>query len=230
MQNQNYIVKEQKRIAVMVTKKFKGYYLTGGTALAFYVQHRFSEDLDFFSQKYDKKMPEKIMAYIAKGTGFTYKLDDEQDSPKLIPMKVYSMQLKGEWALKIDFVKDYTDNIRPVKNGLHSMDDIYYRKICAAIGRQEKQGETGHVMATGRQSVKDLFDLYYLSFEYKPLLKFFFEYFSYDKAKRLEAWYRGFDRMETKFALIDLIPKVDTGKIFKHLDEQILKQIPNKLL
>ena len=229
MQNRSYILKEQKRIAVMVSNKFKDYYLTGGTALAFYVKHRFSEDLDFFSQKYDKKMPDKIMAYIAKETGFDYKLDDVQDDPKLIPMKVYSMTLKGGEALKIDFVKDYTDNIGPVKNGLHSMEDIYYRKICAAIGRQEKQGETGHAMATGRQSIKDLFDLYYLSSKYKPLSEFFFEYFSYDKTKRLEAWYRGFNRTETKFALIDLIPKVDTGKIFKHLDNQILKQIPDKL-
>ena len=139
------------------------------------------------------------------------------------------MTLKGGEALKIDFVKDYTDNIGHVKNGLHSMEDIYYRKICAAIGRQEKQGETGHAMATGRQSIKDLFDLYYLSSKYKPLSEFFFEYFSYDKTQRLEAWYRGFNRTETKFALIDLIPKVDTGKLFKHLDEQILKYIPDKL-
>ena len=229
MQNQGRILKEQKRIAAMVTAKFKGHYLTGGTALAFYTGHRFSEDLDFFSQDYDKKMPDKIMAYIAKETGFQYKLDDEQDDPKLIPMKVYSMTLKGGWALKIDFVKDYTDNIGPVKNGIHSIEDIYYRKICAAIGRQEKQGEAGHAMATGRQSIKDLFDLYYLSSKYKPLSEFFFEYFSYDKTKRLEAWYRGFNKTETKLALIDLIPKVDTSKIFKHLDEQILKEIPSKL-
>ena len=121
------------------------------------------------------------------------------------------------------------DNIGPVKNGLHSMEDIYYRKICAAIGSQEKQGETGHAMATGRQSIKDLFDLYYLSSKHRPLAEFFFEYFSYNKVQRLEAWYRGFNRTETRFALMDLIPKVDTGRIFKHLDDQILKQIPGKL-
>lgn len=60
-----YIQKEQKRITGLVVKKFKDYYLTGGTALAFYFGHRFSEDLDFFSQKYQKNDPDKIMAFIS---------------------------------------------------------------------------------------------------------------------------------------------------------------------
>ncbi|MDO8675482.1 MAG: nucleotidyl transferase AbiEii/AbiGii toxin family protein [Candidatus Omnitrophota bacterium] len=225
-----YIKKEQKRITGLVARKFKDYYLTGGTALAFYVRHRFSEDLDFFSQKYDKKTPEKIMAYISQETGFDYQLDAEQDDPKLIPMKVYFMELKGGEVLKIDFVKDYVANVHPIKNGMHSMDDIYYRKICAAIGGQEKQGEAGQVVATGRRSVKDLFDIYYLSSHYKSLADFFFEYFAYNHTERLEAWYRGFDRTEAKLALMDLVPKVDTGKVFKYLDGQILKLIPGKLL
>jgi predicted nucleotidyltransferase component of viral defense system len=63
-----YIQKEQKRITDLVIKKFKGYYLTGGTALAFYFEHRFSEDLDFFSQKYKKSDPDNIMKYIAAET------------------------------------------------------------------------------------------------------------------------------------------------------------------
>src|SRR5580658_3454148 len=98
-----YIQKEQRRITDMVTLKFKDYYLTGGTALAFYFKHRFSEDLDFFSQKYQKSDPEKIMKYISAETGFDYQLDTEDDSPKLIPMKVYFMELKDKQVLKIDF-------------------------------------------------------------------------------------------------------------------------------
>ena len=54
-----YIKDEQKKIATMVTKKFKNYYLTGGTALSFYFGHRFSEDLDFFTQRYRKEEPER---------------------------------------------------------------------------------------------------------------------------------------------------------------------------
>ncbi|MBI3602531.1 MAG: nucleotidyl transferase AbiEii/AbiGii toxin family protein [Candidatus Omnitrophica bacterium] len=225
-----YIQKEQKRIFALVTKKFKNYYLTGGTGLAFYFRHRFSEDLDFFSQKYDRKDPEKIMDYIAKQTGFDYQLDVEQNTPKLIPMKVYFMELKDKQVLKIDFVKDFVPNVHPIKGGLHSLDDIYYRKIHAAIGAQSKQGQSGRLMATGRQSVKDLFDLYYLSSHYKPLSDVFFEYFAYNETERLDAWYRGFNRSETKLALMDLVTRIDTGKVFKYLDDQILKRIPDKLL
>jgi len=225
-----YIQKEQKRITDLVIKKFKDYYLTGGTALAFYFKHRFSEDLDFFSQKYQKSDPDKIMKYIAAETGFDYQLDTQQDDPKLIPMKVYFMELKDKQVLKIDFVKDYVENVGAIKNGLHSVEDIYRRKMYAAIGMQGKESDTGREVATGRQSVKDLFDIYYLSSKYKPLSEIFFEYFPYNQAERLDVWYRGFDRMEAKLSLMDLVSGIDTGKVFKYLDDQILKKIPAKLL
>jgi len=224
-----YIVKEQKRITDLVVKKFPDYYLTGGTALVFYFNHRFSEDLDFFSQKYQKSDSEKIMKYISKETGFKYQLDSVQDTPKLVPMKMYFMQLKDKQILKIDFVKDFVSNVNPIENGVHSVDDIYLRKIYAAIGMQGKESDTGRTIATGRQSVKDLFDIYYLSSEYKPVSDVFFEYFPYNQTERLDAWYRGFDRVETKLSLIDLVPKIDPSKVFRHLDDQILKKIPNKL-
>jgi predicted nucleotidyltransferase component of viral defense system len=224
-----YIQEEQKRITGLVTKKFKEYYLTGGTALAFYFWHRFSEDLDFFSQKYMKNDPDKIMKFIAEATGFDYQLDAAQDDPKLIPMKVYFMELKDKQVLKIDFVKDYVGNLKQIRNGLHSVDDIYLRKLYAAIGVQGKELDTGRRIAAGRQSVKDLFDIFYLSSKYKPLCDVFFEYFSYDQAERLDTWYRGFDKTETKFGLVDLVQGIDTGKLFKHLDDQIIKKIPDKL-
>ncbi len=229
MLKEAYIQKEQKRISDLLTLKFKDYYLTGGTALAFYFKHRFSEDLDFFSQKYQKNDPDKIMAFIAKETGFDYQLDAVQDEAKLVPMKVYFMELKDKQVLKIDFVKDFKENINPVKNGLHSVDDIYLRKLYAAVGMQGKETETGMTVATGRQSVKDLFDIYYLSSKYKPLSEVFFEYFAYNDVQRLDSWYRGFHRMEAKLELIDLVPKFDAGMIFRYLDDQILKKIRDKL-
>ncbi len=224
-----YIVKEQKRITELVIKKFKDYYLTGGTALAFYFEHRFSEDLDFFSQKYQKNDPDKIMKYIKAETGFDYQLDDVQDDPKFVPMKVYFMELKDKQILKVDFVKDFIKNVNKVKNGVHSVDDIYLRKIYAAIGMQGKELDTGRSIATGRQSVKDLFDIYCLSFEYKPLSEFFFEYFPYNQVERLDAWYRGFYRGETRLNFMDLVPDIDPSEVFKYLDDQILKKIPDKM-
>jgi len=231
MKNKNsYIESEQRRITEAVAKKFKSYYLTGGTALSFYFNHRFSEDLDFFTQEYRKNDPEGIMNFISKETGFEFKLEAEQEDPKLIPMKVYFLELKKGCVLKIDFVQDFHENIKKIRNGLHSVEDIYYRKISAAIGLTKKQDTTGRIIHAGRQSVKDLFDLYYLSKHHESLVEFFFEYFSYDKAESLIAWYRGFNWMDLKLGLLDLIPNIDTAKIIKHLDAEILERLPDKLM
>ena len=226
----SYIKGEQKKITGLVTKKFKKYYLSGGTALSFYFYHRFSEDLDFFTQEYEKEGPGRIMSFVSKETGFNFKLEAEQDDPKLIPMKVYFLELKKGCVLKIAFVQDFEKNIKKIKNGLHSIEDIYHRKISAAMGTIKKQDATGRIIHAGRQSVKDLFDLYYLSKYHKPLSEFFFEYFSYDKAEGLIAWYRGFNRMNLKIELLELVPKVDTVVVVKHLDDELLKNLPEKLL
>lgn len=226
----SYIKAEQKKITGFVTKNFKKYYLTGGTALSFYFNHRFSEDLDFFSQNYKKEDADQIMNFISKLSGFKFKLEAEQDNPKLIPMRVYSLGLKRGYVLKIDFVQDFQKNIKRIKNGMHSLEDIYYRKIFAGIGLVKKQDSAGRIIQAGRQSVKDFFDLYYLSEHYRPLSEFFFEYFSYDKAEALIAWCRGFNRMDLKAGLLDLVPKIDTAKVIKHLDDEILKKIPEKLI
>lgn len=226
----SYMKSEQRKIVRMVTKKFKKYYLTGGTALSFYFDHRFSEDLDFFTQRYKKEDPERIMRFISKETGFDFKLDAEQDDPKLMPMKVYFLELKRGTMLKVDFVQDFEKNLKGIKKGLHSVEDIYYRKTCAAMGRIKKEDTTGRVIHAGRQSVKDLFDIYYLSKRHEPVSEFFFEYFSYDKVESFVAWYRGFNRMRLKVELLDLVPKVDTADVIEHLDHEILKRIPEKLV
>jgi len=226
----SYIKSEQRKIARLITKKFRKYYLTGGTALSFYFDHRFSQDLDFFTQDYRKEDPDRIMNFVSKGSGFDFKLEACQDDPKLIPMRVYSLGLKRRCVLKIDFVQDFEKNIKRIKNGLHSLEDIYYRKISAGIGTAKKQDTTGRIIHAGRQSVKDLFDLYYLSKHHRALSEFFFKYFPYGKAEALIAWYRGFNRMRLKIELLDLVPKVDTAKVITYLDGEILKKMPERLL
>ncbi|MBC8386964.1 MAG: hypothetical protein H8E13_02810, partial [Actinobacteria bacterium] len=143
---------------------------------------------------------------------------------------VYSLGLKRRCVLKIDFVQDFLKNIKRIKNGMHSLEDVYYRKIFAGIGTVKKIDTTGRIIHAGRQSVKDLFDLYYLSKHHRALSEFFFEYFPYDKAEALIAWYRRFNRMNLKIELLDLVPKVDTDKVITHLDYEILKKLPEKLI
>lgn len=220
----------QKRITDIVTTRFKSYYLTGGTALNFYFDHRFSEDLDFFTQRYEKQGPINIMGYVSNKTGFRFKLEKEQDDPKLVSMKVYFMEIiKGE-VLKIDFVQDFMKNIKRVKNGLHSIEDIYLRKISAAVGGEEKENVVGGRLPTGRQTVRDVYDIFYLSQKCSPLSEFFIKYFPRYKAEDLIAWYRSFNRMDLKMELLDLVPGVDTKKVLEYLDYEILKRLPDKLI
>jgi len=226
----SYIKKEQQRISKLATGKFKNFYLTGGTALSFYFDHRFSEDLDFFTQKYKKEEPGQIMNFLSETTGFKFKLEAEQDDPKLISMKIYFLALKEACVLKIDFVQDFEKNINKIKNGLHSIEDIYFRKLIAVIGTEKKESITGMIMAGGRQTAKDLFDIYHLSKHYKPVSDFFLEYFSYDRAEGLIAWYRGFNRMDLKLGLLDLNTGIGSGEILKYLDGEILKKLPDKLI
>ncbi len=225
----SYIKDEQKKIMEIVTEKFKNYYLTGGTGLGFYFDHRFSEDLDFFTQEYKKEDPDRIMNFISQKTGFDFKLDAEQDDPKLVPMKVYFLELKYGCVLKIDFIQDFMDNIKKVKGGLHSIEDIYVRKLGTVIGAGKKKSIVGRTMSTGRQTAKDLFDIYYLSGNYKKVSDFFLKYFSIDRVENFIAWYRGFNRMNLRLELLDLVEGVDTGKALKHLDDEILKNLPDKL-
>jgi len=78
--------------------------------------------------------------------------------------------------------------------------------------------------------VKDLFDIWYLSSRVEALSEFFFEYFPYSRIAQLDAWYRSFSRQKTKLELIDLVEDVDPDGVFRHLDEEIFKKTPDKLL
>ena len=226
----DYIGDEQKRIAKIVTEKFRSYYLTGGTALAFYFRHRFSEDLDFFTQEYRKDDSDRIMDFVSSQTGFGFKLEHEQSDPKLVPMKIYFLELTKGNVLKMDFVQDFQKNLKEIKNRMHSVEDIYFRKIIAAVVVQQRESITGQVIAGGRQAAKDLFDIYYLSCHYKPVSDFFLEFFSVDKAQGLIAWYRGFNQMKLKLELLDLVEGVDPGEVRRHLDEEILRKLPDRLI
>jgi len=107
----------------MVTGKFPAYYLAGGTALAIYLGHRFSEDLDFFSPAYDPAMAEKVMRYIKAQTGYAFKKGDEVcRNAKTAGMKGFYLDLGGGVVMKVDFVEDVFGDTAVVKKG-HSFFD-----------------------------------------------------------------------------------------------------------
>lgn len=223
-----YVSPEQKKILKVVVDQYPGYYLTGGTALALYFGHRRSEDLDFFTQQYKRNVPPKIMEYISQKTGFGHGLIGEVHDPQLVPMQSHIVKVKSGGEVKVDFVLDSFRNINKIKNGLHSVEDIYFRKIGIAVGGGRTVfNEAGREVSMGRQRAKDIYDLYYLSNHYEDFPSFFKRHFRPGHIERLSSWYRSFNRLEIATNLIDLATKekVDARNILKYLDQKILIEL-----
>ncbi|MFQ5627187.1 MAG: nucleotidyl transferase AbiEii/AbiGii toxin family protein [bacterium] len=126
------------------------FYLTGGTALsAFYLKHRYSVDLDLFTQK-DQ--------FFQKANDFVEEACIRLKIP-CIPVEITSFFKhfrvgSAENPLTLHFSKDYSPHIEPPNRFgeiiVDSLQDIAANKICAALGRTE---------------IKDLVDLYFLDKE-----------------------------------------------------------------
>lgn len=226
MDTKKYIQKEQKRIHELVVKRFPGYYLTGGTALAFHFHHRFSEDLDFFTQQYNKLEADKMMQFVTGKTRYPSQLVFEQDKPKLLPIKMYTLVLDHGLTLKVDVVQDPYKNIQKIKKGMHSIEDIYYRKVFITLNPHHAGiDDAGREFTTSRQEAKDIFDIYYLSKNYQLLEQFFQKYFSSTLFNRLDAWYRSLDRREMMLDLGERVEGIDPRGVFEHLDDQIIRKM-----
>jgi len=223
---QKLVFKFQKKVFEIVTKDYSHYGLTGGTALAFYFNHRFSEDLDFFTQKYRDDEPEEIMETLKQKTGCDWELTATHNEPGQAVLKMVFMEIPDmDTTLKIDFVEDFLELREPKKKGLYSITDIYIRKLLAATGVRIEKNKMGMPVATGRQASKDFYDIYYLSSNAQALSEFFDIFFSKmkDANARLFSWHRSFNRMELIGDLLDLVPGVDAKEVIYHLDTEIEK-------
>lgn len=143
------LTKEQQIILAEVKKNpfFSGFYFTGGTALsAFYLHHRYSEDLDFFSEKeFD---PQEIFTLISGWAGqyhFTFTSEFHE------VVYIFLLTFKNKKKLKVDFgyypyrrIEQATviDDIK-----IDSLLDIAINKLLTIIQRS---------------NVKDFVDLYFL--------------------------------------------------------------------
>lgn len=123
------------------------FYLTGGTALsAFYLLHRYSEDLDLFTDKDDifQKVDQPINEVCLR-------LNIECLPVRITTFFKHFQIGTVDAPLTLHFSKDYTPHIKPPiivnKIFVDSIIDITANKICAALGRTE---------------IKDLIDLYFL--------------------------------------------------------------------
>lgn len=117
------------------------FYLTGGTALAaFYLFHRHSDDLDFFTHSPEIDFLWPLLQKLAGPLGFTV----ESRTPQFI-------RIQFGKDLKVDFVQDLPFRVGvPIRQGtwqVDSLENITLNKISAIQGRLD---------------VKDYVDLYFL--------------------------------------------------------------------
>lgn len=226
---------ERDRILKLLAGKLNGLYLAGGTALSsFYFHHRESYDLDFFTKEFSRPKVEKIISDLAEVAGRKIELVREEDRKDRARVMIYHLLLGEADLLKIDFVEDVYDLIKPTKiiDGIPvlSIEDIYIRKIFAACGSHRTSDLTGReVFASGRQTVRDFFDLYFLSITFRPLSKFAFEFFSAPQRESIVVWYRTYSRSSMQHDILDIVTdkKVcfrDMDNHFKHEVDQIIKK------
>lgn len=146
----NYLTQKQALIFQEVVKDDfcrSNFYFTGGTALsAFYLHHRESEDLAFFSEKnFD---PQIIVTRVNK---WAKKYDFEFDLRQVENINVFTLEFPNKEEVKIDFVQHPYKRLEKgklVNNfAIDSLADIATNKLLTINQRTE---------------VKDFVDLYFL--------------------------------------------------------------------
>lgn len=98
------LTEHQKKVLELVSEEpyfTQRYYLTGGTALAeFYLQHRFSEDLDFFSERQEVN-PIPITRFFktkTKALGL-----EKFDTRRVLGLFTFFLRFRDQNVLKVDF-------------------------------------------------------------------------------------------------------------------------------
>ncbi|MBU0998302.1 nucleotidyl transferase AbiEii/AbiGii toxin family protein [Patescibacteria group bacterium] len=147
---QGTILKEKQKIILAEFKadeRLSSFYFTGGTALSeYYLKHRESEDLDFFTKEdFDSQIVLEAVNLWSR------KYDFLIQSEFVDPTYRYTLKFKNGEKLKVDFAKYPYPNLKEPKkhNGLKvdSFFDIATNKF---------------LLANQRTEVKDFVDLYYI--------------------------------------------------------------------
>lgn len=231
------IVKAQNTILKALAGKIDGFYLAGGTALSlFHFNHRFSEDLDFFTQKFDAVEVKKIAEYLKESLNSNIVLVGQNPVGKGVEHMHYDMEFSPGLVIRLDFVQDVFPLIRPTesRNGIMvlSAEDIYLRKIYAVSGLRTGRDETGRAkFVGGRQDAKDLFDIYYLSREVMNLADFVDKYCDQVLKEGVIRWFNTFRREEMKEGLsfIKTTKSIEFRDIDRHLKAEVDKIIEKEI-
>jgi predicted nucleotidyltransferase component of viral defense system len=225
----NRVEQAQDKILGILAGEIDDFYLLGGTALAkYYLHHRLSEDLDFFTQNFDYRLIQAIKELLSAAVKKPLEVIRERvKAGKMVRLCIYYVPLGKNHGMKIDFVEDI---VKPVKefqriNGINvmSLEDIYLRKIHAVTGTQPQIDLTGRKTHFGRQEAKDFYDLYFLSHTFRNLSDFALKYCDSNQLEGLIYWFRTYSRQEIKEGLMDLMTfkKFDFYQMERHFKKEI---------
>ena len=220
----------QQKILKIFSGRSGSFALSGGSALElYYLKHRFSVDLDFFSPKYNPAEINGLISEFRKCSGSRIKLESEFVAGGRAKVRFYTVPIKGSGRpLKIDFVEDVLFAAPKIKRfggvPVYSVEHIYFQKIVAVAGIRPGEDNTGRqIMEGGRREVRDAFDIYMLSKKIRPL-HIFLQEIPRQLQRGIVQWYRTFSREEIKLGLLDLDiydDKFDAKEMIIYLDSEI---------
>ncbi|MDP2960733.1 MAG: nucleotidyl transferase AbiEii/AbiGii toxin family protein, partial [candidate division Zixibacteria bacterium] len=133
--------------------------LTGGTALsAFYLEHRLSEDLDFFSKE---NVPLNVLERFLRSISI---IEDISFS-KLFDRNIFNLKIKDKSFLKVEFTSSSLINIEDCVSVdqliIDSFLDLTVNKLCAIADRFDAKDyvDVYCVLKTSDFSLRDLIEL-----------------------------------------------------------------------
>lgn len=172
--NALYLLQEEvlSRLMAIEGSPLESAKLCGGTALSrCWLNHRISYDLDFF-------LPEGFspleLSIALKKAGIKTQ-DTSITTNKFIANQMHTTVVHGGELLKVSFIEDSYYDLYPVQTmnfgslmlKTEGIDGLYHRKLRTVSGRASE----GDQVIGGRQTARDLFDLYVLSHSHAPLLE-----------------------------------------------------------
>jgi predicted nucleotidyltransferase component of viral defense system len=227
------IRKAQEQVLNIFSRNAKSFALAGGTALElYYLHHRFSVDLDFFSPQYDINEIECLIEAIKEELKTGIKLENELLAGNKAKVRFYTMPVEGtDRPLKIDFVEDVLFDEPDIsafeKVRVYDAKNIYFQRITAVTGMRSETDYTGREIMQGRMEARDVFDIYMLSKKIEPLHVFLRNVPDYIQ-RGIIHWYRSFSRTKLKIDLLDMdiyLKDFDAKEMIVHVEEQIKKFI-----
>ena len=119
-----------------------GYYLTGGTALSeFYLQHRYSDDLDLFTRK-SESLRQDFERFRDLLTSLNFVVASQSLTEAYMRLFIHNEDQEDS-GLKVEFARDVPARMAPTEvHGyiiVDSFEDIAVNKVCAILGRQPSE-------------------------------------------------------------------------------------------